>query len=147
MNTNPRLTIGALSARTAVNIDTIRYYERLGILPKPPRSSGGHRLYADEHKQRLLFIRRARELGFSLDQVRVLLGLSGGRRVTCGAVKSITEQHISDIRRRVKDLERLERVLTEMVTQCRGGEMPDCPILNALGGGRSTAHKRPATVL
>src|SRR5262245_20100650 len=64
MNTDPRLTIGVLSDQTAVRVDTIRFYERIGILPKPPRSAGGHRLYANEHKQRLVFIRRARELGF-----------------------------------------------------------------------------------
>jgi MerR family transcriptional regulator, mercuric resistance operon regulatory protein len=100
MNTIPRLTIGALSERTEVNVETIRYFERIGILPKPPRSAGGHRLCAKEHKQRLIFIRRSRALGFSLRQVRFLLGLSGGRRLTCAKVKSITEQHITEIRRR-----------------------------------------------
>jgi MerR family transcriptional regulator, mercuric resistance operon regulatory protein len=132
MNTNPRLTIGALSERTEVNIETIRYYERIGILPSPPRSAGGHRVYAKEHTQRLVFIRRARQLGFSLDQVRELLGLSSGRRMTCARVKNITEQHITDIRRRVRDLKRLERVLSELTSQCRGDEMGECPILEAL---------------
>jgi MerR family mercuric resistance operon transcriptional regulator len=132
MHTNPRLTIGALSEQTEVNIETIRYYERIGILPNPPRSAGGHRLYADEHTQRLLFIRRARQLGFSLEQVRELLGLSSGRRLACAKVKSITEQHIADIRRRVRDLQRLERVLSGMAAQCRGDELADCPILEAL---------------
>jgi MerR family mercuric resistance operon transcriptional regulator len=131
MNTNPRLTIGALSERTEVNIETIRYYERIGILPNPPRSTGGHRLYAKEHTQRLVFIRRSRQLGFSLDQVRELLGLSNGR-MACAKVKNITEQHIADIRRRVKDLKRLERVLCELTSQCGGDEMGECPILDAL---------------
>jgi len=132
MNTIPRLTIGTLSERTEVNIETIRYYERIGILPKPPRSSGGHRLYANEHKQRLVFIRRSRALGFSLQEVRLLLGLSGGRRLTCAKVKSITEQHVTEIRRKIKDLRRLERVLSDMAAQCRGDEIPECPILEAL---------------
>jgi len=132
MNTNPRLTIGALSEQTEVNIETIRYYERIGILPNPPRSAGGHRLYANEHTQRLVFIRRSRQLGFSLDQVRELLGLSSGRRMTCAKVKTITEQHLADIRRRVRDLQRLERVLSGMAAQCRGDEMANCPILEAL---------------
>jgi MerR family transcriptional regulator, mercuric resistance operon regulatory protein len=131
MSTDSRLTIGWLSKRTSVNIETIRYYESIGILPKPARSSGGHRLYADAHRRRLVFIRQARELGFSLDEVRALLGLEGGRRMTCAKVKSITEQHIADIRRQVKDLKRIERVLTEMVAQCRDDERPDCPILEA----------------
>ena len=133
MNTNPRLTIGALSKRTVVSVETIRYYERSGILPKPPRTAGGHRLFADEHKQRLVFVRRARELGFSLNEVRALLGLTGGRRVTCAKVKSITEQHIADIRKRVKDLKRFECALGEMIERCPGDEKPDCPILDALG--------------
>jgi MerR family transcriptional regulator, mercuric resistance operon regulatory protein len=132
MNTNPLLTIGTLSARTAVNIETIRYYERIGILQKPPRSAGGHRLYGNEHQRRLVFIRRSRELGFSLKDVRLLLGLAGGRCVTCAKVKSIAEQHIAHIRRKVKDLKRLERVLSDMVEQCRGDEVADCPILDAL---------------
>lgn len=132
MNTNPRLTIGALSERTEVNIETIRYYERIGILPKPPRSAGGHRLYAHEHKQRLVFIRRSRALGFSLGQVRLLLGLSGGRRMSCAKVKSITEQHIAEIRCKVKDLKRLERVLLALAAQCQSDEMVECPILDAL---------------
>jgi MerR family transcriptional regulator, mercuric resistance operon regulatory protein len=131
MSTNSRLTIGALSEQTEVNIDTIRYYERMGMLPKPPRSAGGHRLYAKEHEQRLISIRRSRELGFSLDQVRALLGLGGGRRITCAKVKKITEEHIADIRRRLADLRHLERVLSGMVAQCRGAEMPDCPMLDA----------------
>jgi MerR family transcriptional regulator, mercuric resistance operon regulatory protein len=132
MSGDPRLTIGPLSKRTGVNTETIRYYERIGILPKLPRSSGGHRLYANDHTQRLVFVRRARELGFSLDEVRALLGLTGGRRVTCAKVKGITEQHIAAIRKRIKDLKRLEHALGEMVEQCSGDEKPDCPILDAL---------------
>jgi MerR family mercuric resistance operon transcriptional regulator len=104
MNTSARVTIGVLSGHTGVNIETIRYYERIGIAPKPPRSAGGQRLYADEHRQRLIFIRRSRELGFTLDQVRALLGLAGGRRMTCAKVKTLTEAHVGDIRRKVKDL-------------------------------------------
>ena len=94
MNTSARVTIGVLSGHTGVNIETIRYYERIGIAPKPPRSAGGQRLYADEHRQRLIFIRRSRELGFTLDQVRALLGLAGGRRMTCAKVKTLTEAHV-----------------------------------------------------
>src|SRR5262245_6249495 len=135
MRVDRRLTIGVLSARTGVTIETIRYYERIAILPKPPRSAAGHRIYSNEHGQRLIFVRRARELGFSLDQVRALLGLTGSRRVTCAKVKGITERHIDEIRQRVKDLKHIERVLTEMVAHCPGGEKPDCPILNALDEG------------
>src|SRR5215468_11247183 len=128
------LTIGTLSTEAGVATETIRYYERIGILPKPPRTAGGHRLFTEEHKQRLIFIRRARKLGFSLDQVRALLGLTGGRHITCAKGKGITEQHIADIRQRVKALKHIEGVLTEMVAHCPGGEKLDCPILDALAG-------------
>ena len=78
MDADLRLSIGALSEQTAVNIETIRFYERLGILPAPPRSAGGHRLYNNVHKRRLIFIRRARDLGFSLKEVRMLIGPGRG---------------------------------------------------------------------
>ena len=126
------MSIGEVARRAGMRPSAVRYYERIGILPKPPRSAGGHRLYANEHKQRLVFIRRSRALGFSLREVRLLLGLSGGRRLTCAKVKSITEQHITEIRRKIKDLRRLERVLSDMAAQCRGDEIPECPILEAL---------------
>jgi MerR family transcriptional regulator, mercuric resistance operon regulatory protein len=125
------VTIGTLSERTEVNIETIRYYERIGILAKPPRSGGGHRLYAKEYQQRLVFVRRARELGFSLDEVRALLRLTG-RHGTCAKVKTIAEQHITDIRRRIIELNRLKRALSALVAQCRGEETQECPILDAL---------------
>jgi MerR family mercuric resistance operon transcriptional regulator len=132
METNRLVTIGALSERTEVNIETIRYYERIGILPKPPRSAGGHRLYPEEYQRFLVFVRRARELGFSLEDVRALLRLTGDPHMACGKVKGITEKHIADIRRKVNELKRLERVLSAMVTQCRGDDTSDCPILDAL---------------
>src|SRR2546421_5039789 len=110
-DTKPRargLPIGGLSKATGVNIETIRYYERIGLLPAPPRSEGRHRQYDDGHRQRLVFIRRSRQLGFSLDEVRDLLCLVRGHELTCAKVKTLTEQHMSDIRRKVKDLKKLE---------------------------------------
>jgi MerR family transcriptional regulator, mercuric resistance operon regulatory protein len=129
------LPIGDLSRDTGVNIETIRYYERIGLLPAPPRSEGRHRQYDDGHRQRLVFIRRSRQLGFSLDEVRDLLGLVRGHELTCAKVKTLTEQHMSDIRRKVKDLKKLERVLSDLAAQCHGKKVPDCPILEALSGG------------
>jgi len=140
MPTNLRLTIGVVSKRTKVSIETIRYYERIGILPKPPRSAAGHRVYLNEHGQRLIFVRRARELGFSLGQVRALLGLTGGRHVTCAKVKAITERHIAEIRKKLKDLKRLERELSYMLAHCRGDEMLGCPMLDALAMGGRPDH-------
>lgn len=125
-------TIGALSEATAVNIETIRYYERIGLLPPPPRSAGRHRLYGDSHRQRLIFIRRARELGFSLGEVRALLGLGGNHDLTCGEVRTLTQRHITAIRDKVRDLKRLEHILSDLAAQCKSDKVPDCPILDAL---------------
>src|SRR5215510_404793 len=128
----PGLTIGALSKRAAVNIETIRYYERVGILPKPPRSAGGHRIYGQELLMRLGFVRRSRELGFSLDEVRGLLRLVDGGHYTCSEVKAITLDHLADVRRKIADLRRLERTLAHVAGKCRGSKVPDCPVIEAL---------------
>src|SRR5262249_20125304 len=126
------LTIGALSRRTGVNIETIRFYERIGILEKPPRSAAGHRIYRREQSMRLGFVRRSRELGFSLDEVRRLLQLVDGGRYTCAEVKAITLAHLAEVRRKITDLRRLERTLAAVSDKCRGGKVPDCPIIEAL---------------
>jgi len=124
--------IGSLSERTGVNIETIRYYERIGIMPNPPRTAGGQRIYNHEHFKRLAFIRRSRELGFSLDQVRALLRLADGGDHSCREVHDMTLVHIADIRRKVADLKRMERVLKDLAARCDSGDIPDCPILDAL---------------
>jgi len=126
------LTIGALSRRTGVNIETIRFYERVRILSKPPRSAGGHRIYSQKQLMRLGFVRRSRELGFSLDEVRGLLRLVDGGRYACADVKVITLDHLADIRRKIADLRRLERTLAAVAGKCRGGKVPDCPVIEAL---------------
>jgi len=128
--------IGVLSAETGVNIETIRYYEKIGLMPAPPRTEGRQRVYASAHLKRLTFIRRSRELGFSLDQIRELLGLVRGHDLTCAEVKAMTEEHVADIRRKVKDLKKLERVLSDLAAQCSGNAVPDCPILDALSNRR-----------
>lgn len=131
-----RYPIGALSATTGVNIETIRYYEKIGLIPAPPRSQGRQRVYDASHLKRLTFIRRGRELGFSLDQVRELLGLVRGADLTCAEVKTMTDAHVADIRRKIRDLKKLERVLTQLSAQCGGEAVPDCPILDALSRSR-----------
>jgi MerR family mercuric resistance operon transcriptional regulator len=128
----PALTIGALSKHTGVNIETIRFYERVGILPRPPRSAGGHRIYGQDLLMRLGFVRRSRELGFSLDEVRGLLRLVDGGHYTCAEVRAITLDHLTDVRRKIADLRRLERTLAEVAGKCRGGKVPDCPVIEAL---------------
>ncbi len=129
-------TIGALSKGTGCHIETIRYYERIGLMPKPPRSPGGHRLYRDDHLRRLTFIRRSRELGFTLEEVRGLLRLVDGGSYTCAEVKALTLDHAAEVRRKVADLRKLERVLKERAAVCVGGEVPECRIIDPLYPGR-----------
>lgn len=127
----PVLAIGELSRLTAVNIETIRYYERVGILPAPPRSQGGRRVYGLEHAQRLKFVRRSRELGFTLEEIRNLLSLKESGHA-CGEVKAAALSHLESIRGKISDLSRMERTLTQIVALCEGGDAPDCPILSTL---------------
>jgi MerR family transcriptional regulator, mercuric resistance operon regulatory protein len=145
LNTNSRgqgFSIGALSANAGVNIETVRYDERVGVMPAPPRTEGRQRVYDESHVKRLIFIRQSRALGFSLAQIRDLLGLERGHDLTCAEVKALTEEHVAAIREKVKDLKRLKRVLIELSAKCHGKQVPDCPILEALGRGvaaRTTA--------
>lgn len=125
-------TRGRLAKLTGCNIETIRYYEREGILPQPRRSEGGHRLYEPADVRRLRFVRRCRELGFSLEEIRGLLELVDGGRYSCGEVRDMTLRHAGEIRKKISDLRRMERILKEMASQCEGGDVPECPILDAL---------------
>lgn len=126
------LPIGQLSARAAVNLETVRYYEKIGLLPAPPRTPGGHRQYGEEHVKRLIFVRRARELGFTLDEVRALLRLAEERERSCAKVRAVAAKHLTDVRAKIADLRRMERVLTETVARCGNGTRPDCPLLETL---------------
>jgi MerR family transcriptional regulator, mercuric resistance operon regulatory protein len=126
------LAIGELSGRTGVNIETVRYYEKIGLVPPPARTEGGHRAYENAHVARLTFIRRARELGFSLDEVRSLLKLVDGGHYSCSDVRDVTVGHLADVRKKIADLRRLERTLSEVVSRCEGGSVPECPVIEAL---------------
>ncbi|HZQ00329.1 MAG TPA: helix-turn-helix domain-containing protein [Reyranella sp.] len=125
-------SIGPLAERSGVNIETIRYYERIGLMPRPPRSQGGYRLYGGDDVARLRFVRRARDLGFTLDEVRRLLGLAAGKSNSCRRVRDVAAHHLADIRGKIADLERMERVLGRLVAACAKGDLPDCPLLAAL---------------
>ncbi len=131
--------IGTLSEQTGVKIETIRYYEREGLMPAPPRTAGGHRSYTEDHLKRLTFIRRSRELGFSMKEVRDLLGLIDGGTYTCREVKHLTLEHAEVVRMKITDLRRLEKLLLEISSQCEGGEVPECPIIDALFDPRAKA--------
>ena len=126
------IPIGELSRRTGCNIETIRYYERIGVLP-PPRRNGRYRSFDADDVARLVFVRRARELGFTLDEVRALLKLAAaGDRGTCAEVREISVAHLSDVRARIADLRAMERVLAAAVRQCDSGQQPGCPLIDAL---------------
>jgi len=127
-----RLSIGGLSALTECNIETIRYYERIGLIQAPPRTEGRHRSYDGADSRRLAFIRRCRELGFSIKEIRALLGLVDGGDYTCGEVRDLTLRHVEDVRRKIADLRKLERTLGGIAAGCDGGQVPDCPIIDAL---------------
>lgn len=128
------LSIGALSKQSGVNIETIRYYEKIGVMPAPPRSAGGYRLYAPDHLKRLGFVRRGRQLGFSLDELRGLLQLVDGHAYTCAEVHALTLKHLTEVRRKIADLRRLEHVMADMVAQCTEDLVPECPVIDALFG-------------
>lgn len=132
-----RITIGELAREADCNLETVRYYEKQGLMPEPPRSEGGHRLYAKEHVKRLTFIRRCRELGFGLDAVRQLLALIDEPHHTCGEVKAITLLQARDVQRKIDDLTRLKRALNDMSAACSGGSytLDNCPIVQALSQG------------
>ena len=129
------ITIGRLSERSGVKVETIRYYERIGLMPAPMRTEGRRRLYGADDAQRLIFIRRSRELGFSLDDIRNLLALAG-RGHGCGEVRQMTLAHAARIRDRIANLERMERLLRDTAAQCQGEQAPACPVLEVLGSCR-----------
>ena len=127
-------TRGDLARATGCNIETIRYYEKTGLLPDPPRTDAGYRVYSAAHATRLRFILRARELGFSMEDIRGLLGLGDGTAPTCAEVKERTERHLADVRAKIADLRRIEKVLSVTAARCSGEDVPDCPVLETLEG-------------
>jgi MerR family mercuric resistance operon transcriptional regulator len=139
------LTIGELSRRTGVNIETIRYYERIKMLPAPPRTSSGRRLYGPAEIRSLAFIRRSRELGFRLDEIRALLDLSAANgENTCSEVREVAARHLADIRAKIVDLRAMARVLSDAVQRCGTGEMPGCPLIDALSASAPLQFWRPS---
>ena len=113
-----KLTIGKLASATGTKVETIRYYEQIGLLPTPARSAGNYRTYEDEHLRRLSFIRRARDLGFSIDQVRELMGLADRREQSCMAVDVIANRHRDAITRKIADLTALAGELDTLIESC-----------------------------
>lgn len=121
-----------LARRTGSNLETVRYYEKVGLLPEPPRTTAGYRSYDTAHERRLRFVLRARELGFSLDEIRELLRLVDERDRPCAEASTIAATHLDDVRAKIADLKRMERVLKDVVAQCAGGTRPECPLIETL---------------
>ena len=126
-------TIGDLGKATGTKVETVRYYERIGLLPKPPRTNGNYRDYGAAELGRLSFIRRARDLGFSLDQVRALLALSDDRQRDCATVDRMAVAHLREVERKIIDLTALRRELKAVIESCDGGTVATCRIIEALG--------------
>lgn len=127
-----KLTIGKLACATGTKVETIRYYEQIGLLPAPARSAANYRTYDTAHLSRLSFIRRARDLGFSIDQVRELMGLADRRDQSCMAVDVIANQHRDAITRKISDLTALAGELDTLIDSCSRNTVADCRIIEAL---------------
>lgn len=121
-----------LARRTGCNLETVRYYEKVGLLPEPPRTASGYRSYDTIHERRLRFVLRARELGFSLDEIRELLRLVDERDRPCAEARNVAAVHLADVRDKIADLKRMERVLKKVVAQCADGTLPECPLIETL---------------
>lgn len=124
-------SIGALSKATGVNIETIRYYERIGLLLEPGRTAAGYRQYGAEHLRRLSFIRKGRDLGFSIEAIRALLRLAEHPETPCEDADRMASEHLIEVERKIEELERLRAALRDM-TGCCGHTVAECRIIDAL---------------
>lgn len=126
------LTIGDLGRQTGCKVQTIRYYEQIGLMPEPFRTSGNQRRYSPGHVQRLAFIRHSRELGFSLDAIRQLLKVSDDPERSCETVDTIARDQLQEVDRRIRSLNAMKTELERMILQCRGDKIADCRIIQVL---------------
>lgn len=131
------LTIGQVAKKAQVNVETIRYYERRGLILEPPRRESGYRQYSQDAVARIQFIRRAKDLGFSLKEIWELLSLRVDPDTTCGDIKSRAEAKLADIEGRIRTLQRMKKALKTLIATCaKRGPSGECPILEALDAGR-----------
>ncbi|AVP97247.1 MerR family transcriptional regulator [Ahniella affigens] len=135
------MKIGEAAAASGCHIETIRYYERIGLLPRPARTGGGYRDYHEDDLRRLRFTTRGRELGFSLDEIRSLLQLSDDPKLSCAEVDHMARHHLAEIQQRISELRRMADELQRTVAACGGGERARCVILNTLWRERPNAGK------
>lgn len=126
------LTRGELSKRSGCNLETILYYEKIGLLLPPKRTPAGHRRYTEHDQRRLRFILRCRELGLSINEIRSLLSLADTKTYTCAEIHELTVEHLETVRAKIADLKRLEQTLVEISNECSQGAVPECPVIDAL---------------
>lgn len=127
-----------LARRTGCNLETIRYYESVGLMPDPPRTSSGHRRYGSAHVERLNFVMRARDLGFSMEEIRGLLSLVDRGSHTCAEVERMGRHHLEVVRFKIRDLETIEDLLARTIARCTRDDTHDCPLLDALSERQKT---------
>ncbi len=136
---SPTLSIGGLAAHAGAKVETVRYYEKVGLMPPAARTAGNHRAYTQAHADRLAFIRHGRELGFPLDSIRALLALADDPARPCAAVDAIARQHLAEVQSRIARLQALEAELARMVRACGRGRVADCRVIKVLAD-HSHAH-------
>ena len=127
-----RTTIGRLASVSGVSVSTIRFYERVGLMPLPERTAGRHRNYSRDHLRRLQFIRRARELEFSLEEIKVLVNLDGSGQASCHEVRQMTGVHLHKVRKKLANLTKIAAILAHTFEQCSGNRKQLCPMLDLL---------------
>ncbi|MGR3632992.1 MAG: MerR family transcriptional regulator [Limimaricola soesokkakensis] len=130
-----------LARLTGCNLETIRYYESVGLMPDPPRTSSGHRRYDTVHVERLNFVKRARDLGFTMEEIRGLLSLVDRGSHTCAEVERMGCHHLGVVRAKIRDLQAIESVLARTIARCTGSDTPECPLLDVLNEGQAKSEE------
>lgn len=134
--------IGEVARRANVNKETVRYYEKRGLIPKPDRRRSGYRIFTKRHINQIKFIKRAQELGFTLNEIKELLELRIDENSTCSEIKQEAQEKYKDVVEKIEDLQRIKATLTDLIDSCAGeGPKGDCPILEALEGESKTGRK------
>lgn len=140
-------TIGQLAGRTGCKVQTIRYYEQVGLMPEPLRTAGNQRRFGTPHMDRLTFIRHSRELGFSLEAIRELLDLADDPDRSCEAADSIARRQLHQVESRIDRLKALKRELKRMIVQCHGGKIAECRVIEVLADhGLCASEHRDSSV-
>ncbi len=124
--------IGRLAKNANCQVETVRFYEKNGLMPKPDRTESGHRVYGREHEKRLRFIRRSREMDFSLDEIRFLLRAVEDDNPSCADVEKFSKKHLSLIQDKIRELKAMEKTMKSLLNECQGNRAPGCPLIDVL---------------